>query len=168
MKTWFPHYLLPLIGLTFAVPGCAGPVAPDALAPVPQAANGSRLDSNPMALLTPARVVTTFPLLTGSFTLSLRAADGIAGTVKGTYTGRAVAAVPGNTTAALDLHITETSGVGSAVTGLQAEGSGAFVGEGDFTLSLKLVSSTSKLVDRLKATIRGTSRVSCSASHQTS
>jgi hypothetical protein len=166
MKTWFPHYLLPLIGLAFAVPGCAGPVAPDALAPVPQAANGSRLVSDPMALLTPARIVTTFPLLAGTFTLSLRAADGVAGTVKGTYTGQAVASVPGNTTAALDLHITETSGVGSAVTGLQAEGSGAFVGEGDFMLSLTLVSSTSKSVDGLKANLRGTSRLSCSASHR--
>jgi hypothetical protein len=111
-------------------------------------------------------VVSTFPLLTGSFTLSLRAADGIAGTVKGTYTGQAVAAVPGNTTAALDMEISETSGAGSKVTGLQAEGTGAFVGEGDFTISLTLESSTSKAVDGLKATLRGTSRVSCSASHR--
>src|SRR5512132_2187655 len=123
MKTRSPRYLATSIGLTFALSGCAGPVAPDALAPAPQAATGSRLDSNPMALLTPARVITTFPLLSGTFTLSLRAADGSAGTIKGTYTGRAVAKVPGNTTATLDLHITETSGVGSAVTGLQAEGS---------------------------------------------
>jgi hypothetical protein len=165
MRTWFPHYLLPLIALAFAVPGCGDPVAPDALA-VPQAANDSRLDSNPLALLTPAKVVTTFQLLNGSVTLSLRAADGSAGTVKGTYTGRAVASAPGNTTAALELQIAETSGAGSAVTGLQAEGTGAFVDEGDFTLSLRLASSTSKSVDGLKATLRGTSRLSCSASNR--
>jgi hypothetical protein len=114
--------------------------------------------------LTPARVVTTFPLQAGSFTLSLRTAGGIAGTIKGTYTGSADASLPGKTTAALDVHISETSGAASEVTGLQAEGSGAFVGEGDFTLSLTLASSTSKAVDGLKANLRGTSRLSCSAS----
>ena len=118
-----------------------------------------------MAVVAPARVVTTFSLQAGSFTLSLRAADGSTGTVTGTYTGLAVAAVPGNTTATLTFVITETSGIGSAVTGLQASGAGAFVGEGDFTLSLTLESSTSKAIDGLKTMLRGTSRVSCSASH---
>jgi hypothetical protein len=112
-----------------------------------------------------SRVVTTFPLLNGSFTLRLRAAGGSAGTIKGTYTGQAVASVPGNTNATLDLHISETSGVGSTITGLQADGTGAFVGEGDFTLSLALASPATKSPDGSRATLRGTSRLSCSASH---
>ena len=164
MRIWLPYYFVSAIGLAFATSGCAaGPVAPSALAPVQQAPSAV-LVSNVTVPLTPARVVTTFPLQNGSFTLSLRTVDGIAGAIKGTYTGRVVASVPGNTTAALDVHISETSGVGSAVTGLQAEGSGAFVGEGDFMLSLTLASSTSKAVDGLKANLRGTSRLSCSAS----
>jgi hypothetical protein len=73
--------------------------------------------------------------------------------------------VPGNTNATLDLHISETSGVGSIITGLQADGTGAFVGEGDFTLSLALASPATKSPDGLRATLPGTSRLSCSASH---
>jgi hypothetical protein len=154
------------IGLAFVAPACTGsPIAPDALAQVPHAPSGSALASNPMALVTPNRVVTTFPLLNGSFSLTLRAADETAGTIKGTYTGEAVASVPGNTNAALDLHISETSGVGSTITGLQADGTGAFVGEGDFTLSLALASPATKSPDGPRATLRGTSRISCSASH---
>jgi len=173
MKTGSPHYLVTPTALAFALSACAGPVAPSALAPVPPAsssravapASSSRTVSNPMAVLAPVRVVTPFSLQAGSFTLSLRAPDGSSGTVKGTYTGLAVAAVPGNTTATLAFVITETSGIGSAVTGLRASGAGAFVGEGAFTLSLTLESSTSKAVDGLKTMLRGTSRVSCSASH---
>ena len=76
-----------------------------------------------------------------------------------------VVSVPGNTNAALDLHISETSGVASAITGLQADGTGAFVGEGNFTLSVTLASSTTKLLDGLRTTFRGTSQLSCSASN---
>lgn len=166
MRIWLPYcYFVTVIGLAFTTGGCAaGPIAPSALAP-DQQATGTVPVSNVTVPLTPARVVITFPLQAGSFTLSLRTVDGIAGTIKGTYTGQAVAAVPGNSTAALDMHISETSGVGSLVTGLQAEGSGAFAGEGDFTLSLTLASSTSKAVDGLKANLRGTSTISCTASN---
>jgi hypothetical protein len=152
------------IGLAFVVSACTrSPIAPDALAPVPHAASGSALASDPMALVTPNRVVTTFPLLNGSFTLTLRAADGSAGTIKGTYTGQAVASVPGNTNATLDLHISETTGLGSTITELQADGTGAFVGEGDFTLSLALASAATKSPGPSRATFKGTSRLSCSA-----
>ena len=172
MRISLPHYLATrgraaiFIGLAFVVPACTGsPIAPDALGPVPHAASGSALAANPMVLVTTRRVVNTFPLLNGSFTLTLRAADGSTGTIEGTYTGEAVVSVPGNTNAALDLRISETSGVGSTITGLQADGTGAFVGEGDFTLSLALASATTKGPDGSKATLRGTSRLSCSASH---
>ena len=165
MKTGFPRYLVCLIGLALTIPGCAGPSAPSAVTTVPQdVASEASLGATP--LVTPARLVTTFPLESGTFTLTLRAVDGTAGTVTGTYTGRAVAAVPGNTTAALDLHISGTTGVGSAVTGLRADGTGSFVDEGSFTLSLAIASSTSKILDGLKVNFRGTSRLSCSASHQ--
>jgi hypothetical protein len=115
-------------------------------------------------LVAPARVVTTFPLLAGSFTLTLRAPDGSVGAVNGTYTGRAIAAVPGNTTAALDLHIGQTTGLGTSISSLQAEGSGAFVDEGDFRLAVTF-NSADRPGNGGRAILRGTSRLSCSASH---
>jgi hypothetical protein len=68
----------------------------------------------------------------------------------------------------LDLQITESTGLGSTVTGLGAEGSGAFVDEGTFGLSVSLVLSGAKPPDgvRLKTILRGTSRISCSAAER--
>jgi hypothetical protein len=168
MKPWFPRplviYIAISIALAFANSGCSAPLGPGALTPAPQVASASSVASNDPVLERQARVVTTFPLLSGSFTLNLRAPDGSVGAVKGTYTGRAVAAVPGNTTAALDMQIVETSGLGSSITGLQADGSGAFIGEGAFVLSLTFASAN-KFIDGAKVTLRGTSQLSCSASH---
>jgi hypothetical protein len=153
-----------LIGLALTIPGCADPVAPGAVAPATQTASASSLDPDAI-ITTTRRVVTTFPLQSGSFTLTFRLADGSVGTVKGTYTGTATASLPGNTTAVLDLQITETSGIGSAITSIEATGTGSFVDEGNFALTLTFRSSTSKALDGLKVTLRGTSRLSCSASH---
>jgi len=171
MRIPLPYYLetrgrvVTFISLAFVAPACTGsPIAPDALGPVPHAASGSAVAATPMTLVTTRRVVNTVPLLNGSFTLTLRTADGSTGTIEGTYTGEAVVSVPGNTNAALDLLISGTSGVGTTITGLQADGTGAFVGEGDFTLSLALASAAKKL-DGSRAMLRGTSQLSCSTSH---
>lgn len=83
----------------------------------------------------------------------------------GTYTGQAVTAIPGNTTAALELDIKKTTGAGSLITGIEATGVGAFVDEGDFTLSLKIMSSA-KMLDGSKVIFKGSTELSCSASHQ--
>jgi hypothetical protein len=150
------------LALALSVSACAGPVGPSA-APVPQAETLSGSVSPSTDALWSSRAVTTFPLLNGTFTLSLRTADGTAGTIKGTYSGEATAVVPGNTTATLEMQISETSGYGSAISGLLAEGSGAFVGEGDFSLTVSLSSAARQDV---KATLRGTSRLSCAASQR--
>lgn len=170
MRIRFPHSTLigcvvPLIALAFTASACTSPVAPGALSPLSQE-SASRLVPDTADRVTTNRVVNSFSLLNGSFTLTLRAADGTAGTVTGTYTGQAVAAVPGQTTAALTLNITGRTGVGSIVSGIQAEGTGAFIGEGNFSLSLALALATTKSPDTSRATLRGTSQVSCSASHQ--
>jgi len=151
-----------LITLAFTFPACSAPLAPDAVAPAPFVASGSPFAANePVTPASIQRTVVTFPLQNGTFTLTLRAADGSTGTVSGSYTGEAVAAEPGNTNATLDLHILQTSGAGSSITGLQDEGTGSFVGEGDFTLSLGLMSSAIKSPDVLKATFKGSSHISC-------
>jgi hypothetical protein len=171
MTTDLPNFparlgrLTGLIGLALVISACTGPSAHDSVLPGPSAISSSELLSNPMSLATPSRVVTTFPLLDGSFTLTVRAADGTVATIQGNYTGEAVASMPGNTTATLNVQIAETAKSGSAVTGIRAEGSGAFIGEGDFTLSLTLTSPTTKSSDgsEVKVSVRGTSLITCSA-----
>jgi hypothetical protein len=141
---------------------CAGPVAPSALPPAPQALVGSAFAQD-STRVTADRLVADFPLLNGTFTLSLRTDTGETGTVRGTYTGTATVGIPGSAKASLDMHITQTTGAGSAMTGIRADGSGAFAGEGAFTLSMKLSSSAAKM-NNATITFRGTSQISCSAS----
>jgi hypothetical protein len=151
------------IFLTLTLPGCSGPAAPIAPSVVEQLPSDVSPISHPAALVETSRAVQTFPLMNGSFTLTLSASDGSVGTVKGTYTGKVVVSDNGNRAATLDLQITETSGIGSTITAIEAEGTRAFIDEGDFVLSLLLTSSLTK--SPLRVTIRGTSQVSCSASH---
>jgi hypothetical protein len=148
--------------LALSVSACAGPVGPSAASTPPAEALTGPV-SQSASLMRATRVVTTFPLLNGAFTVSFLTADGNAGTITGIYSGQATAAAPGNTTAALDMHIAGTSGYGSAVSELLAEGVGGFVGEGDFSLTLKLSTATRQ---DLKVTLRGTSTASCAGSHQ--
>lgn len=84
--------------------------------------------------------------------------------MKGTYSGQAIVSEHGARTATLELQITETSGIGSTITAVEAEGTRAFVDEGDFALSMVLTSSLTK--SPLRVTVRGTSHISCSASHR--
>ena len=171
MTTSVPNFVVRLgrltaqTGLALAISACAGPLAPNSVLTGPSATSGSDLISNPITV-TSSRVVATFPL-TGVFTLTLSAADGTAGSINGNYTGQAVASLPGNTTTTLELSTVQSAGLGSNVTGLQASGSGAFIDEGDFSLSLSLTSPTLKSSDGsvVKVTLRGTSRISCNAAH---
>jgi hypothetical protein len=117
------------------------------------------------ARLTTDRLVAEFPLLNGTFALSLRTDTGATGIVRGTYTGTATVGIPGAAKASLDMHITQTTGAGSLVTGIRADGSGAFAGEGDFTLSLKLASSAAKM-NNGNINFRAGSRIACSAAHR--
>jgi len=148
--------------LAFAPAACSQMSAPLAPSEVAQSANAATVAS-PTRLSAMSRAVNTYPLVNGSFTLTLRADDGRVGTVTGTYTGEAIVSEHGSATATLDLQITETSGIGSTVTAIAAEGSREFVDEGPFVLSLTLTSSLTK--SPLRATVKGTSRLSCSSSN---
>lgn len=150
--------------LTLGTLACAGPVAPSALPPAPQALVGSAFAED-SARLTADRFVAEFPLMSGTFTLSLRTDTGATGTVRGTYTGTATVGIPGSAKASLDMHITQTTGAGSLITGIRADGSGAFAGEGAFTLSMKLSSSAAKM-NNANINFRATSQISCSASNR--
>ena len=147
--------------LTLTLSGCGGTAAPIAPSPVEQVRSDVSL-LNQAAAFETRRDVLTFPLVNGSFTLTLSGSDGSVGTVTGTYSGEAVVPVPGTARATLELHITQTSGLGSTITAIEAEGTGSFVDEGNFALSLLLTSSLTK--SPLRLTVRGTSRLSCSAS----
>jgi hypothetical protein len=169
MRLWLPHPFglkaqgfVTLISLALTLSACSGTGAPVAPSAVEQAAGDASPISNPPAFLTTSRAVNTVPLVNGSFTLTLAASDGSVGTVKGTYAGDAVVSEHGSQTATLHLQITETSGIGSTISAIEAEGTRHFIDEGDFALSLLLTSSLTK--SPLRVTLRGTSQVSCSAS----
>ena len=151
-----------LFALTALLPACSSPLTPTGLTSVAEGQGAAAAASN--AFVTERRVVASYPLDNGMFTITFRTADGSVGTISGTYTGLAVAG-PGNTMASLDLQISQTTGAGSLITGLDATGAGAFAGAGDFTLSLKLASS-SKVLDGSKVMFKGTSQISCNASSQ--
>ena len=87
MKLWFPYSsttarrIVAMISLSLAFQGCgktAVPIAPSAVDQLPGAVSPV---SNPAAFVTASRAVNTFPLVNGSFTLTLGASDGSVGTV---------------------------------------------------------------------------------------
>jgi hypothetical protein len=170
MKSWSPYpvttvpRILTVIFLTLTLAGCSGTVAPIAPSVVELLPSEVSLISKPAALVETSREVNTFPLVNGSFTLTLSATDGSVGTVTGTYTGQAVVSQHGNGTVTLALQITQTSGIGSTIAAIEAEGTRSFIDEGDFALSLRLTSSLAK--SPLRVTVRGMSHVSCSAAHR--
>ena len=158
MRLWLPY---PLSLILSAYSGIGAPSAPSV---VEHARSDTSAIGNPSTLVTTSRAVNTFPLVNGSFTLTLAASNGSVGTVKGTYSGEAVASEHGIGTAMLEVQITETTGIGSTITAIQADGTRAFVDEGDFALSMLLTSSLTK--SPLRVTVRGMSHLSCSASHR--
>jgi carbon monoxide dehydrogenase subunit G len=170
MKPWLPYpfatvpRLMTMISVALTLAGCGGTATPMAPSVVEQLPSDVSRANNPEALLTTRRAVNTFPLVNGAFALTLSTSDGSVGTVTGTYAGEAVVSDHGSQTATLTLQITGTSGIGSTITAIEADGTRAFVGEGDFALSLLLTSSLTK--SPLRVTVRGTSQVSCSASHR--
>src|SRR6185436_507264 len=112
--------IVPLMSLALTLSACSEAGAPLAPSAVEQAPSDASPISNLAAFVTTSRETNSFPLINGSFTLTLEASDGSVGTVKGTYTGEAVVSEHGVRTAALELQITETSGIGSTVTAIEA------------------------------------------------
>jgi hypothetical protein len=103
----------------------------------------------------------SFPLLNGSLRLQVRENRKTVGTIAATYTGNVSQPGSGRATAALDVRLRSATGVVSKFTSVTADGSGAFIGEGDFTLSLSLASSENNGATSTK--VQGKTTISCSA-----
>jgi hypothetical protein len=104
-----------------------------------------------------ARSFDTFGLEAGVFTLTFSE-----GQITGTYDGQAAVPSSGRANAVLDLEVTNGTGVFQGATGsLTGAGTGAFTGQGDFSLSLDgLVSTTAQPGGfSLRLKIRGSSVV---------
>jgi hypothetical protein len=148
---------------TALVPACSSPLTPTSLGSIAQRQTAANSASD-APLASNRRTLASYPLENGVFTITLRTSDGTSGSISGTYTGQAVVGMSGNTTASLDFHVAQTTGAGSLITGLDGGGAGAFGEGGDFTLTLRVASSSSRVLDGSKVTFKGTTQLSCSAS----
>lgn len=166
MRRTFHYLVLVLVAATSA---CAGSVtSPDrtpSLAAVPTVAsegfpvNGSSGAAHTLVALAPAG--SEYDLGNGSFTMTT-----LDGDISGDYTGHVSISSFGRVKVSLDMNVTGgTQGFLGATGSLAGDGTGAFVGEGSFSLSLR--GSVSTAADpggfKVRGTIAGTSRVSCSA-----
>lgn len=110
------------------------------------------------------RVIGTFPLLNGTFTVELRQNGSVIGSITGSYTGVASATNSGRATASLEPVVRGRTGAASGLVDLEATGTGAFLGEGEFTLSLRLKGNFPGQTNasNILVKISGTSEISCS------
>lgn len=102
-----------------------------------------------------------YDLRNGSFTLTT-----VDGDISGSYSGHASVSSSGSANASLDLDVTSGTNKFQGATGrLQGDGTGAFVGEGSFSVSVKGSISTSAVPVKfhIQATVSGTSSASCAA-----
>jgi hypothetical protein len=99
-----------------------------------------------------------FPILEGAFTIT----EESGATLTGTYTGTASS---NGRKATLTVQVTGGTGAFQGATGaLDGRGSGAFVGEGAFSLSLSgTISTNASSRAQFRTSLDGTSSVSCSA-----
>ena len=105
----------------------------------------------------------TFPLLNGTFTVELRQNGSVIGSITGRYTGVASATNSGRATASLEPQVRRRTGAASGLVDLEAAGTGAFLGEGEFTLSLRLKGNFPGQTNasNILVKISGTSEISC-------
>ena len=110
------------------------------------------------------RVIGTFPLLNGMFTVQISQNGSVTGTITGRYTGVASASSSGRATATLEPEVRRLTGAAGGLVDLEAEGTGAFLGEGEFTLTLRLAGSfpDQPNASNIQVKISGTSAISCS------
>lgn len=110
------------------------------------------------------RVIGTFPLVNGTFTVELRQNGSVIGSITGSYTGVASATNSGRARASLEPEVQERSDAASGLVDLEAEGTGAFLGEGEFTLSLRLKGNFPGQTNasNILVKISGTSEIACS------
>ena len=164
MKLNAPALVVRSVRLTIAgvaaiiISACSEPVAPGAMGPSTfpsQVPSPSLMES-----VETQRNNLTFPLLNGSVRVVLLEGNNTAGTINGDYSGSSSNSIPGRATATLGIRIRNTTGAASGITAVKADGTGAFIGEGTFTLSLSLATAQGSVV----AKVQGTSVISsCSA-----
>jgi hypothetical protein len=104
-----------------------------------------------------SKQVNTFSLVQGTFTLTF--ADG---TLTGTYHGLAALANTGQQSALIDLQITGGTGqFEGAIGSLEGTGTGHFIDEGEFALTLKGTALTDSRTTSLRLAVRGAAGLSC-------
>jgi hypothetical protein len=149
-----------VITMTAAACGHASPAAPDAgtahaatalmaLSPTLAAAPGSSAT---------ATAAVTFPLSAGTFTITGRKATQISGV----YTGE-TSVSNGVSTTTLRLEVQGgTGGLAGAAGVLEGKGTGAFTGEGKFSLLVSgFLSTAEKKKSKFTASLQGSSTISC-------
>ena len=144
------------IGLALTVSACGGPAAPAAL---PATTFPSDVIAPHQLAVTTERAGVSFPFLNGSLRLQVRENRKTVGTIAATYTGNVSQPGSGRATAGLDVRLRSATGVVSKFTSVAADGSGAFIGEGDFTLSLSLGENNGATSTK----VQGKTTISCSA-----
>ena len=109
------------------------------------------------------RVGPTFTLLNGTFTVEVRQNGSVIGSISGRYTGVASATSSGRATASLETEVRRVTGAVGGLVDFDAEGTGAFLGEGEFTLTLRLSGSFPQQpnASTIHVKITGTSTISC-------
>jgi hypothetical protein len=157
-----PRWAIAIV--TLAISACSGPTAPDSLTTeTVSSLGGDHLSATILNDGAARPIEGTFPLINGSFTLTLRGTDGTVGTVSGHYSGSAT--LKGRTSGDLDFQIAGATGTGATVTAIEVEGTGALIDEGSFALTLSFVLAGSRPSggDVIRVMVRGTSQLSCSA-----
>ena len=141
------------------ISACTEPLAPGTIGPstfpslVPSSSPAQSIDTQ--------RTTATFSLVNGSLRVVLTEGSSTIGTINGVYSGSSSNPIPGRATATLgNVQILQATGVVSDVTTVKAEGSGAFIDEGEFALTLSLLTSEGRTI---VVKVRGTSALSCTA-----
>jgi hypothetical protein len=107
-------------GAVIVLPSCAAPPSPEA---VPATTFPSDITSLPPGNAATARqVITTFPLLNGTFKIEVLDGNATVGTVTGLYDGEALQPTSGNPSAALSLQIQTATDRASSVVALEGKG----------------------------------------------
>jgi hypothetical protein len=151
---------LVLVGMTAAACGHSSPAAPDTATARTDAALAmpAALASKPGG--TPS-VDAKFPLLAGVFTISDRK-----GNVSGIYTGETIES-NGISSTTLRLEVQSgTGGLAGAVGVLNGTGSGAFTGEGAFSLAVSgNISTSARKNAKFRESLKGWANIGCDAAH---
>lgn len=141
------------------ISACSEPLAPGTIGP--STFPSQVPSSGPAQSVETQRQNATFSLVNGSLRTVFTQGGSTVGTINGTYSGSSSNPIPGRATATLgNIQIRQATGVVSGVTTVKAEGSGAFVDEGEFALTLSLLTSEGRT---MVVKVRGTSALSCTA-----